>query len=207
MNRSHKQKSRKEWNATSQADCTSILQLLAPQESLELNKGRRSGWELEKPQQCPHVPAGFPVWGHWSWMRISVPLALSALTSGPCELMATWGGRRAGPAVTDTGDGGIFFFHRAVPSAPGGTSEISWDGFTEHGILQWPGRDLKDFDTTTLFCVPLSYFVCLRATFCSHLHFVSTGSLSSGVLAEASSNVSSNSISVLFSSLSFSCFV
>lgn len=64
--------------------------------------------------------------------------------------MATWGGRRAAPAVTDTGDGGILLFHSSLKSA-------GWGGFTEHRILEWPGKDLKDFDTTTFLGF---FFVC-----------------------------------------------
>lgn len=71
--------------------------------------------------------------------------------------MATWRGRRAAPDVIDTG--GILLFHRSVPSPPDSTSEIR-----EHRILEWPGRDLKAFDTTFLvfFLMWLTYLDCLE---------------------------------------------
>lgn len=73
-----------------------------------------------------------------------------------------------------------------------------WGGFTEHRILERPGLEgILKFSTQLLFygfffCAWLTYLAVLSlgATFCSHLHFVSTGSLCSGVLAEARSNVS-----------------
>lgn len=56
---------------------------------------------------------------------VSSGMGLSVLTSGPCELVATWGCKGADTAVTDPGDGVILLFHRAEPSAPWNTSEIS----------------------------------------------------------------------------------
>lgn len=155
----------------SQADCTPIPQLFAPQESLKENKGRRSEWELEKPQQCPHVPSAFAVWWHWSWMRVSVPLVQGSVCLHLyLGLVSSWLPGEAEELIqlllTLEMEASSFSTGLCPVLLGAPLKSAGWGGFTENRILEWPGRDLKDLDTTTFkgffFSVWLTYFDCFE---------------------------------------------